>query len=140
RFGAKVEEVLQEVCLVEFTSSVCTICLLEYYCIADWTADDRLSFATFFLLLVSFCFNIYILCYIGELLMEKSTQIGSICYMIDWYQLSPKSARGLILIIAMSSHPIKLTAGRMVDLSLKSFRSVLQTSLAYLSFLRTLIM
>jgi len=28
-----VEEVLQEVCLVEFTSSVCTICLLEYYCI-----------------------------------------------------------------------------------------------------------
>ncbi|XP_018301436.1 odorant receptor 43a [Mycetomoellerius zeteki] len=72
--------------------------------------------------------------------MEKSTQIGSICYMIDWYQLSPKSARGLILIIAMSSHPIKLTAGRMVDLSLKSFRSVLQTSLAYLSFLRTLIM
>ncbi|XP_018312501.1 LOW QUALITY PROTEIN: uncharacterized protein [Mycetomoellerius zeteki] len=140
KFGAKVEEILQEVCLVEFTSSICTICLLEYYCIVDWTADDKVSFTTFSLLLVSFCFNIYILCYIGELFMEKSTQIGSICYMIDWYQLSPKSARGLILIIAMSSHPIKLTAGRMIDLSLKSFRSVLQTSLAYLSLLRTLIM
>lgn len=33
RFTAVVEEVLQEVCLVEFASSVCTICLLEYYCI-----------------------------------------------------------------------------------------------------------
>ncbi|EFN78907.1 hypothetical protein EAI_02320 [Harpegnathos saltator] len=33
RFAAVVEEVLQEVCLVEFTSSLCTICLLEYYCI-----------------------------------------------------------------------------------------------------------
>lgn len=33
RFSAVVEEILQEVCLVEFTSSVCTICLLEYYCI-----------------------------------------------------------------------------------------------------------
>ncbi|XP_012063215.1 PREDICTED: odorant receptor 13a-like [Atta cephalotes] len=157
----------------------------------DWKHDNKISLATYFLLFISFCFNVYILCYIGELLMEKSieigsmcyminwyqlsprsvrsliliiamsshpikltagrmanlslttfgnsTQIGSICYMINWYQLSPISARSLILIIAMSSHPIKLTAGRMIDLSLKSFRSVLQTSLAYLSFLRTLV-
>ncbi|XP_072747235.1 uncharacterized protein [Anoplolepis gracilipes] len=124
RFAATVEEVLQEVCLVEFTSSVCTICLLEYYCILDWQADDRVGLATYSLLLVSFCFNVYILCYIGELLMEKSSQIGYICYMINWYQLSPKSARSLILMIAMASHPIKISAGRMVDLSLSTFGNV----------------
>ncbi|XP_036147232.1 odorant receptor 43a [Monomorium pharaonis] len=140
RFAAVVEEVLQEVCLVEFTSSVCTICLLEYYCIVDWKADDRIGLATYLLLLVSFCFNVYILCYIGEVLMEKSSQIGSICYMINWYQLSPKSTRSLILILAMSSHPIKISAGRMVDLSLTTFGNVLKTSVAYLSFLRTLVM
>jgi len=33
RFAAVGEEVLQEVCLVELSSSLCTICLLEYYCI-----------------------------------------------------------------------------------------------------------
>ncbi|KAL0117013.1 hypothetical protein PUN28_010110 [Cardiocondyla obscurior] len=140
RFATVVEEVLQEVCLVEFSSSVCTICLLEYYCIVDWKADDRIGLTTYFLLFVSFCFNIYILCYIGEVLMEKSTKLGSICYMINWYQLSPKSVRNLILIIAMSSHPIKLSAGRMVDLSLTTFGNVLKTSVAYLSFLRTLVM
>ncbi|XP_011880384.1 PREDICTED: uncharacterized protein LOC105568918 [Vollenhovia emeryi] len=139
RFAAVMEEVLQEVCLVEFTSSVCTICLLEYYCIVDWQADDRIGLTTYFLLFVSFCFNVYILCYIGEALMEKSSQIGSICYMINWHQLSPKSARSLILIIVMSSHPIKITAGRMVDLSLTTFGNVLKTSVAYLSFLRTLV-
>ncbi|KAF3054496.1 Odorant receptor 102 [Nylanderia fulva] len=140
RFAIVVEEVLQEVCLVEFTSSVCTICLLEYYCIVDWQQNNKLSLATYFLLFVSFCFNVYILCYIGELLMEKSSQIGYICYMINWYQLSPKAARNLILIIAMASHPIKLSAGRMVDLSLSTFGNVLKTSVAYLSFLRTLVM
>ncbi|XP_029660042.1 odorant receptor 43a-like isoform X1 [Formica exsecta] len=165
RFAIVVEEVLQEVCLVELTSSVCTICLLEYYCIVDWQQDNKLSLATYFLLLVSFCFNVYILCYIGELLVEKvhfysmimqlnfdrilnncsrlilqSSQIGYICYMINWYQLSPKSARSLILIIAMASHPIKISAGRMVDLSLPTFGNVLKTSVAYLSFLRTLVM
>ncbi|XP_025265297.1 odorant receptor 13a-like isoform X2 [Camponotus floridanus] len=139
RFAAVVEEVLQEVCLVEFSSSVCTICLLEYYCILDWQEDDRIGLATYSLLLVSFCFNVYILCYIGELLMEKSSQIGYICYMINWYQLSPKTARSFILMIAMASHPIKISAGRMADLSLSTFGNVLKTSLAYLSFLRALI-
>ncbi|XP_039304862.1 odorant receptor 4 isoform X2 [Solenopsis invicta] len=140
RFSVVVEEILQEVCLVEFSSSVCTICLLEYYCIVDWQDDNKLSLANYFLLFVSFCFNIYMLCYIGELLIEKSSQIGSMCYMINWYQLSPRSVRSLILIIAMSSHPIKLSAGRMVDLSLTTFGTVLKTSVAYLSFLRTLVM
>ncbi|KAF3054495.1 Odorant receptor 091 [Nylanderia fulva] len=140
RFAAIVENVLQEVCLVEFSSSVCTICLLEYYCILDWQADDRIGLATYSLLFVSFCFNVYILCYIGELLMEKSSQIGSICYMINWYELSPNSARSLILMIAMASHPIKFSAGGMVDLSLSTFGNVLKTSIAYLSFLRTLVM
>ncbi|XP_071641240.1 odorant receptor 4-like isoform X3 [Temnothorax longispinosus] len=134
RFSAVVEEILQEVCLVEFTSSVCTICLLEYYCIVDWQEDNKLSLATYFLLFISFCFNIYILCYIGELLMEKSSQIGSMCYMINWYQLSPRSVRNLILIIAMSSHPIKLSAGRMVDLSLTTFGNVRKTFINFIPY------
>ncbi|KAF3054494.1 Odorant receptor 068 [Nylanderia fulva] len=138
RFAATVEEILQEVCLVEFSSSVCTICLLEYYCILDWQADEKFGLMTYILLLVSFCFNVYILCYIGELLMEKSSEIGSICYMINWYELTPNSARSLILMIAIASHPIKFSAGGMVDLSLATFGTVLKTSLAYLSFLRTL--
>ncbi|XP_020295550.1 odorant receptor 4-like [Pseudomyrmex gracilis] len=140
RFAAAVEEVLQEVCVVEFASSVCTICLLEYYCIVDWQDDNKLSLVNYFLLFISFCFNIYILCYIGDLLMEKSSQIGSICYMINWYQLSPTLVRNLTLIVAISSYPVKITAGRIVDLSLPTFGIVLKTSVAYLSFLRTLVM
>ena len=56
--------------------------------------------------------------------MLQSIEIGSMCYMINWYQLSPRSVRSLILIIAMSSHPIKLTAGRMANLSLTTFGNV----------------
>lgn len=44
--------------------------------------------------------------------------------MINWYQLSSESARNIILIIAMASHPIKISAGRIVDLSLMTFVNV----------------
>ncbi|XP_036147230.1 odorant receptor 85b isoform X1 [Monomorium pharaonis] len=139
RFSAAVEEILQEVCLLEFTSSIFTMCLPEYYCIVDWQDSDTVGLTTYFLLFVSFCFNMYILCYIGEQLVEKSSQIGTRCFMIRWYQLPAKSIRSLVLVIAMSSHPIKISAGRMIDLSLATFGNVLKTSLAYLSLLRTLV-
>lgn len=51
----------------------------------------------------------------------QSSQIGSVCFMIDWYQLPAKTVRSLVLVIAMSSHPIKISAGRMIDLSLATF-------------------
>ncbi|XP_039304866.1 odorant receptor 13a isoform X2 [Solenopsis invicta] len=139
RFSAAVEEILQEVCLLEFASSIFTMCLPEYYCIVDWQESDTVGLTTYFLLFVSFCFNMYILCYIGEQLVAKSSQIGTRCFMIRWYQLPAKSMRSLILVIAMSSHPIKISAGRMIDLSLATFGNVLKTSLAYLSLLRTLV-
>lgn len=44
--------------------------------------------------------------------------------MIRWYQLPAKSIRSLVLVIAMSSHPIKISAGRMIDLSLATFGNV----------------
>ncbi|KAL6259086.1 hypothetical protein P5V15_009008 [Pogonomyrmex californicus] len=139
RFSAAVQEVLQEVCLLEFASSIFTMCLPEYYCIVDWQDSDAVGLTTYFLLFISFCFNMYILCYIGEQLVQKSSQIGTKCFMTTWYQLPAKSIRDLVLLIAMSNHPIKFSAGRMVDLSLATFGNVLKTSLAYLSFLRTLV-
>jgi len=43
---------------------------------------------------------------------------------LDWYRIPHKTARGLVLIIAMSSNPIKITAGKFMDLSLNSFGAV----------------
>ena len=44
--------------------------------------------------------------------------------MIDWYRLPSKTTQGVILIIAMSNSPMKLTAGRIVYISLATFGNV----------------
>ena len=44
--------------------------------------------------------------------------------MIDWYRLPQKKALGLILIFAVANSSTKLTAGKIVELSLASFCSV----------------
>lgn len=43
---------------------------------------------------------------------------------LDWYRLPVNEARGLILVIIMSNYPIKVTAGKIVDISLITFTDV----------------
>lgn len=51
---------------------------------------------------------------------------------LDWYRIPHKTARGLTLMIAVSSVPIKITAGKFMDLSLNSFGAV-SVSISYIS-------
>ncbi|XP_050583675.1 odorant receptor Or2-like isoform X1 [Bombus affinis] len=139
KFSAMIETVLQEVCFFEFVGSTFVICLLEYYCITDWQQNDRIGLATYSMLLVSLTFNMFLLCYIGNLLIDKSTSVGISCYMIDWYRLPIKTIQDLILIITMSNSPAKISAARIFILSLPTFGNVLKTSFAYLNFIRNTI-
>ncbi|XP_046835672.1 uncharacterized protein LOC124431615 isoform X1 [Vespa crabro] len=71
RFSEQVDKVLREVCLMELVASTLIICLLQYYCMTEWTNNDAIAILTYFILLVSFTFNIFIFCYIGELLVNQ---------------------------------------------------------------------
>ncbi|XP_029160996.1 odorant receptor 4-like [Nylanderia fulva] len=137
KFSANVEEVLREICLMELVTSTLTICLLEYYCLTEWENSDAAAILTYFILLVSFTFNTLIFCYIGELLVEQYSKIGSAAYNINWYDLRGNKGLSLVLIITMSHYPPKLTAGKIFDLSVYTFGAVLKTSLVYLNMLRT---
>nr|XP_031834878.1 uncharacterized protein LOC116428001 [Nomia melanderi] len=138
RFIQQVEELLNEVCFVELIGCTLNICFLGYYLLTEWEQSDAIGTLTYCTLLISFTFNIFILCYIGEILSEECIKLGLAAYMIDWYRLPGKDALGLILIFAISNSSIKLTAGKLAELSLASFCSVLKSALAYLSLLRTL--
>ncbi|KAK2583207.1 hypothetical protein KPH14_009227 [Odynerus spinipes] len=139
RLATIIRSLLQEVCLIEFLGSVSIICLLEYYCITDWEESNGISLSTYATLLISLSFNIFILCYLGECLMNKTSQVGAKVFTINWYCLPPEAARALVLIIAVSHKPVKITAGRLIDLSLFTFGNILKTTLVYLNFLRTLV-
>ncbi|KAI4479596.1 hypothetical protein M0804_010993 [Polistes exclamans] len=154
-FISLTEEVLNEISLVEVVGCTLNICLLGYYCITGWQYNETMGRVTYIILFISVTFNIFIFCYIGELLAEQIVidlyhrivkrnpvtqcqKVGESSYMIDWYRLPWKNIRSLVLIIAMSSSSKNLTAGYLIELSLTSFGDVIKSSLAYLNMLRTL--
>ncbi|XP_078043440.1 uncharacterized protein LOC144473446 isoform X2 [Augochlora pura] len=136
-FSKNVEEALREICLTEIVESTFILCVLEYYCLLEWQNSDVVAIFTYFMLLVSFTFNISIFCYIGEILTEQCSKIGPAAYEINWYNLPSKKAHDLVLLSVVSNYPPKLTAGKIFTLSLNTFSSVMQSSVIYLNLLRT---
>ncbi|XP_012250004.1 uncharacterized protein LOC100742456 [Bombus impatiens] len=138
KFLSLIERALQQVSYVEFLGCTLDICLLGYYIIMEWNSNHLTDVMTYSVLLVSLTFNIFIFCYIGELVADKSRKVGEMTYMIEWYRLYGKKKLCCVLIIAMSDSSRKLTAGNMVELSMSTFSDVVKTSVAFLNVLRTL--
>ncbi|XP_058805749.1 odorant receptor 4-like isoform X2 [Phymastichus coffea] len=138
RFASKLEEILNEMCIVELLGCTFNICMLGYYFLTEYEQSEMIGTITYSLLLISLTFNIFIFCYIGDLLTENCQSLGGVAYTIDWYGLASVEARSIILIIASTQRPVVLTAGKMVTLSIQSFCNVVKAAATYLNMLRTL--
>ncbi|XP_029660080.1 uncharacterized protein LOC115233664 [Formica exsecta] len=138
-FISLTDKVLREISIVEVMGCTLSMCFLGYYTVTEWQSKEPTShIITYIILLMSLTFNIFIFCYIGELVAEQCKKIGEVSYMIDWHRLPGKRSLALILMIAISNSSIKLTAGNLFELSLSTFGDVVKTSVAYLNMLRTL--
>ncbi|KAL6259100.1 hypothetical protein P5V15_009022 [Pogonomyrmex californicus] len=137
-FISRMENIMQNICLVELVGCTMNMCLLAYYSITNWSDFDAAKITSYIIVYISMAFNIFIFCYIGEILTEQCKNVGEKAYMINWYDLPHKTALGLILIIARSSNVIKITAGKLFQLSVATFGDVIKTSMVYLNILRTM--
>ncbi|CAL7936642.1 unnamed protein product [Xylocopa violacea] len=138
RFTKNVDKALGELFLMEVAVSTLLMCLLEYYCMMEWQTSDSIAILTYVILLISFTFNILIFCLVGELLLGQVNEIANASYETEWYNLSGKRARDIVLLLAISERPPKLMAGKVLVLSLTTFGKVLKTSIVYLNMLRTI--
>ncbi|XP_017795930.1 PREDICTED: uncharacterized protein LOC108577303 [Habropoda laboriosa] len=137
KFLELVEKALRQVSFAELLVCTVNLCLVGYYIITEWNSNNLTTTVTYVVLYISLTFNIFIFCYIGELVSEQCKKVGEVSYMIEWYRLPGNKKLCCILIMAMSNSSVKFTAGNMVELSISTFSSVVRTSVAFLNALRT---
>ncbi|XP_011880199.1 PREDICTED: odorant receptor 63a-like [Vollenhovia emeryi] len=136
-FISLTEELLHEISLIEVVGCTLNICFLGYHLMVEWDFQQPVSGLTYLILLISLTFNIFIFCYIGELLTEQTVKVRESSYMIEWHRLPKKTSLAVILILCMSNATTRLTAGNIIELSIGSFGDVIKSSVAYLNMLRT---
>ncbi|CAL7936657.1 unnamed protein product [Xylocopa violacea] len=135
-FISCIEEVMNRICFFELFRCTLVICIIGYWILMDWADQNTKNLTTCVMMFMAICFNIFIMCYIGEILTEQCKKVGDVVYMTNWYHLPEKIILHLILIIARSSVVVEITAGKLVHMTLYTFGDVIKTGFVYLNFLR----
>ncbi|XP_033351087.1 odorant receptor 22c-like [Bombus vosnesenskii] len=89
---------------------------------------------TFLLLYVVYVMlQLFLYCYMGEKLAAESTEIANTAYYAEWYNLPPKNARWLVIIMCRArSSPLQITAGRFYWFTLALYTQYLRATVANL--------
>ncbi|XP_076675877.1 uncharacterized protein LOC143373009 [Andrena cerasifolii] len=135
-FISRIEDLMHRICFLELFRSTLDICMIGYYILMEWPDRDVQTLTIYAIILTSMSFNVFTICYIGEILTEQCKKVGEVVYMTNWYYLPDKAVLDLLLIIARSSVVIKMTAGKLIHMSVYTFGDVMKTAFAYLNLLR----
>ncbi|XP_076642143.1 uncharacterized protein LOC143352964 isoform X2 [Halictus rubicundus] len=135
-FISRIEDVISPICFSELFHNSLSTCMIGYYILTEWDEHDYQNLTTYFMILFSMTFNIFLLCYIGEVLTDQCAKVGKVVYMSEWYHLPYKCILDLRMITVRSSVVIKITASKMVHMSVYTFSQVMKSSFAYFNLLR----
>ncbi|KAF3054532.1 Odorant receptor 206 [Nylanderia fulva] len=133
-----VENTLRYSSLVEIVGCTTIICLTGYCIIGEWEDKNIAALCSYVAALTSVIINIFILCYIGEYITTQAEEISLTSCTLDWYRLPTNMAQDLVLVTAFSNVPPRMTAGKFIDLSFKTFGDVIKSAAVYLNLLRQL--
>ncbi|XP_014480030.1 PREDICTED: odorant receptor 4-like [Dinoponera quadriceps] len=135
-FSESIENLYTQIALLQFGSNLILICSLGFLvvtAIGSPNATEQITRSLLFYAITNI--EAFIFCYAGEYLSNKSKLIGVAAYNTAWYDLELRESKVLLFVILRSQRQLTLTAGKMMDLSLESFASIMNASGSYLSVL-----
>nr|WGO81755.1 olfactory receptor 77 [Microplitis mediator] len=96
------------------------------------TVQQLLKYASFTIIEL---LHLFFLCFMSQQLTDMSLEMHESIADVSWYDISVKSQKLLILMTLRSQVPCKLTAAKIMDLSIENFATMLKTCASYLTML-----
>ncbi|XP_011065060.1 PREDICTED: putative odorant receptor 92a [Acromyrmex echinatior] len=135
-FSEYIEDLYTYIALVQFTTNSILICSLGFLIVTAIGSPDATEHIVRSLLFYTVTnLEAFIFCYAGEYMKNKSKAVGNAAYNSVWYEMKPKNSRILIFVMLRAQKQLTLTVGKIMDLSLESFTSIMKASGSYLSVL-----
>ncbi|XP_033303002.1 uncharacterized protein LOC117207169 [Bombus bifarius] len=140
RFAETIEKSFNMMLLFQMLGCTTQLCSQTYQVLmslGEEAIEHMILQITFLLIYVIYVMlQLLLYCYMGEKLTVESTEIANTAYNAEWYNLPPKNARWLVIIMCRArSSPLQITAGRFCCFTLVLYSQVLKTSMGYVSVL-----
>ncbi|CAL7945960.1 unnamed protein product [Xylocopa violacea] len=132
-------EAFSSLMFIQTLGLIFSLCIVVYQLLTTTESGEDMNTVHFIIyscavILLAFCY-----CFLGECLINESSEMQLACYFTNWYDLPEKYTRSLIFCIARSQKPLYLTAGKFYIFSLETFGTIVKASMAYLSVLKSII-
>ncbi|XP_043517203.1 odorant receptor 4-like [Frieseomelitta varia] len=137
RFSTNIDRIIPSMCFFEMINDTLVACVVGYCIIMEWENNNVTAIVVYLLLETCCVFVNFTMCYIGQLLINESETVRQTCTTLNWYRFPMNKARYLVLVIIISNYRIKITAAKVVDVSLATFTDIMKASVGYLNMLRT---
>nr|QNL14993.1 olfactory receptor 49 [Aulacocentrum confusum] len=133
-FAEKLNNTFLYTIFMQFTLSTMIVCY-EIYSLTTVspTSSEFLIIISYTIL---FLMQIFCYCVIGDMVLQRSGEISSSIYQLDWTLLSPKFQKNLILMLCRMSRPIQITSGHIIVLSHQTFASLLKLAYSIYNLLK----
>ncbi|XP_011305517.1 odorant receptor 9a-like isoform X2 [Fopius arisanus] len=73
----------------------------------------------------------------GQEIYDHSIRLSMEIYNCNWFEVSPKAKKSILMMLMNSAKPVYLTAGKFYVLSLESYGKVLKASFSFLTMMRS---
>ncbi|XP_011251200.3 odorant receptor 4-like [Camponotus floridanus] len=135
-FSRHIEDLFSNIAIALFVSDTLIIGCLGFVIVTSIETPDAVKIimkTLLFYLVVNI--DAFAFCFAGEYLSTKSNSIGDAAYNSFWYESNSKNNRIISFLIMRSQTQLTITIGKVTNLSLERFSSIIKASASYISVL-----
>ncbi|KAJ3656609.1 hypothetical protein Zmor_015673 [Zophobas morio] len=133
-FVEKIEKVYSSVAFTQFSASVLVICICCFK--LSQISPFSMNFVWMVTFLCTMLSEIFLYSFFGTTLYEENQTLIQAVYTGKWYEYDLKSQRALIILMERSRRPMIVTAGKILDLSLETFTTILRRAYSLFAVLK----
>ncbi|XP_063982741.1 uncharacterized protein LOC135165406 [Diachasmimorpha longicaudata] len=137
KMGQNIKEAFSETLLAHLVGATALVCIIGYQLLVNYAKGQTADLATFFVFIFLVFLVLYSHCVVAESLVTESNKVCEAYYDCLWYEMTPETAKVIILCMARSQKSLGLTAGKFASFGLRTLTDVVKTAMAYLSVLRS---
>nr|XP_050868850.1 odorant receptor 13a-like isoform X2 [Vespula vulgaris] len=137
RLADILEDSFNVVIFLHLVGSTILLCTSSYQMLFSLAELEKIYIFTFLIYVCLLLCTLFGYCYIGECLIEESTNLCEAIYHCNWYELSTINLQSICICMVRARKPLQLTGAKFCVVSLCTFTDIVKTSMAYLSVIRT---
>ncbi|KAK2574927.1 hypothetical protein KPH14_002617 [Odynerus spinipes] len=110
RLAEALEDNFNIVILQQLLGTTVHLCISGYHALVGTTTGQSITLITF--MSYGFCVvsTLFVYCYIGECLIQESTNFGNALYEYEWYNISPVDSKMIHICMMRTKKPSHLTS------------------------------